>query len=283
MGAGIIVADMFPGRENVNSLHFPKFGSSRSVRSIEHHLPDCRVFADAHSPILYLRAEFQFLKSMFIGHFGVGLALKRAAPAVSLGTLFLAAQFIDLLWPLLLLMGVERVEIAPGNNGPPLDFVHYPISHSLLMVILWGLLFGGSYWLLRRNKVAAIVCGVAVVSHWFLDLLVHHPDLPIAPGSEQYVGFGLWHSLWGSMLVEGLVFVFGVWVYCRVTEASSRIGHWGFWGLIAFLAVVHCANVFGAPPPSDVAVAWVGQAQWILIIWAYWVDRHRGSRTLAAP
>ena len=69
---------------------------------------------------------------MFIGHFALGFATKRVAPQVSLGTLFLAAQFVDLLWPTLLLLGVERVSIDPALRGAPLRFEHYPVSHSLL-------------------------------------------------------------------------------------------------------------------------------------------------------
>ena len=84
---------------------------------------------------------------MFIGHFGVGFAAKKVAVKPSLGTLFLAAQFVDLLWPLLLLLGLERVQIDPGNTVvTPLDFIRYPISHSLLAVIIWGLIFGGIYY-----------------------------------------------------------------------------------------------------------------------------------------
>jgi hypothetical protein len=61
--------------------------------------------------------------TVFIGHFGVGFGAKAAAPKTSLGTLFLAAQFTDLLWPSLLLLGLEKVEIAPGiTRVTPLDF-----------------------------------------------------------------------------------------------------------------------------------------------------------------
>jgi hypothetical protein len=88
---------------------------------------------------------------MFLGHFGVGFGAKRFAPRASLGTLFLAALFADLLWPTLLLLGVERVRIAPGiTRVTPLDFVSYPISHSLALIALWGLVFAALYWAARR-------------------------------------------------------------------------------------------------------------------------------------
>lgn len=213
---------------------------------------------------------------MFIGHFSLGLGLKRVVPAVSLGTLFLAVQFVDLLWPTLLLLDLETVEIAPGiTEVVPLDFVSYPISHSLAAMIGWGVVFAGVYWLVKRTQVAAIVCGLAVVSHWFLDLVMHRPDLPLYPGGEGRFGLGLWNSLEASLAVEAVLFGAGVWLYLKTTRAADRIGSLGFWSLAAFLALVHVGNILGPPPPSVDAVAWTGQAQWLLIAWAYWVDHHR--------
>src|SRR5215831_9320071 len=113
---------------------------------------------------------------MFIGHFGIGFGAKAAARRASLGTLFLAAQFLDLIWPTFLLLGIERVEIKPGiTKATPLDFVSYPISHSLFVVCIWGLLFGVVYGLVRKDSGAALVLGICVVSHWLLDLIVHRP------------------------------------------------------------------------------------------------------------
>src|SRR3954467_8291786 len=113
---------------------------------------------------------------MFIGHFGVAFGAKVVAPKVSLGSLFIAAQFIDLLWPTLLLLGLERVRIAPGiTRVTPLDFEYYPISHSLVAVLGWAALVGGGHFLLRRRARAALVLAALVVSHWLRDLLVHRP------------------------------------------------------------------------------------------------------------
>src|SRR5512141_1813625 len=89
---------------------------------------------------------------MFIGHYAVGFAAKRAEPRISLGTLVLAASFLDLLWPALLLAGLEHVRIDPGNTPfTPLDFYDYPISHSVLTVIGWSIGFGLVYYLIRRS------------------------------------------------------------------------------------------------------------------------------------
>jgi len=215
---------------------------------------------------------------MFIGHFGVAFGAKRAAPRVSLGTLFLAAQFVDLLWPVLLLLGVERVRIAPGiTRVTPLDFEHYPISHSLLAVLGWAVLVGGAHFLLRRERRAALIVAALVLSHWVLDLLMHRPDLPLAPGATVLVGFGAWNSLPLTLLIEVPLFLAGLWVYARATVAKDGQGKWALRCLVAFLLVVHLANLFGPPPPDVAAIAWAGQLQWLLVLWAYWVDRHRST------
>jgi len=213
---------------------------------------------------------------MFIGHFGVGFGAKAAAPKVSLGTLFLAAQFIDLLWPTLLMLGIERVNIfTDGKQRPPLDFVYYPFSHSLLAVIIWAVLFAAAYYVIRRSSIGAVVLGLAVVSHWLLDLIVHYPDLPLYPGTSQRLGFALWSLPIFEMVLEFSIFALGVWLYLRTTTASDATGKWALWSLVAFLVAIHLGNFFGPPPPNVTALAWVGQAQWLLVAWGYWVDKHR--------
>lgn len=216
---------------------------------------------------------------MFIGHFGIGFAAKKAAPQASLGTLLLAAQFIDLLWPSLLMLGVERVRIVPGITAvTPLDFEHYPFSHSLMAVVGWGILLGLLYLFSHRGQAGArrgaLVIAALVLSHWLLDALVHRPDLPLYPGSPL-VGLGLWHSLPLSLAVEVPLFAVGSWLYTRATVADDAIGSWALWTLLVFLALIHLGNLFGAAPPSVEAIAWVAQLQWLLVAWGYWVDSHR--------
>jgi membrane-bound metal-dependent hydrolase YbcI (DUF457 family) len=217
---------------------------------------------------------------MFIGHFAVGMGAKAARPAISLGTLFLAAQLLDLLWPTFLLLGWEEVAIEPGNTVvTPLNFTHYPISHSLLLVAGWSLLAGGLYWLFSKSRGGALVVGLCVLSHWVLDVFMHRPDLPLFPGKSPLFGLGLWNSLLASVLVEGALFAIGVMLYVRSTRALDKIGQIGFWVLIAFLLFVQTGNYFGPPPARVADIAWVGQMQWILVLWGYWVDRHRGPVT----
>lgn len=215
---------------------------------------------------------------MFIGHFALGLGLKKVTPQISLGTLFLAVQFADLLWPTLLLLGVESVEIEPGITlMTPLNFVSYPISHSLLMITVWGLAVGFIYSLIKKDRSALMWLALAVVSHWILDLLTHRPDLPLYPGNSPLLGLGLWNSLWGSIVIEFLIFGVGVWIYLNSTRARDNQGKYGFWALIVFFVLIHMANITGPPPPNTSAIAWAGHLQWLFVLWAYWVDAHRES------
>lgn len=213
---------------------------------------------------------------MFVGHFAVGFGARALAPRASLGTLVMAAQFIDLLWPTLLLFGIESVRIEPGATAmTPLNFVYYPYSHSLAAVIAWAAGFALVYWYYRRFLREAVVLGIAVVSHWLLDAIVHRPDLPLYPGSETMIGLGLWYSLAGTLVVESSLFVGGVWLYLRATKPTDAAGTWAAWGLIAILAAIYLGSIFGEPPPGVHALAAVGEAEWLLVAWAYWIDRHR--------
>ncbi|HEX5758929.1 MAG TPA: hypothetical protein VF121_07010 [Thermoanaerobaculia bacterium] len=214
---------------------------------------------------------------MFLGHFAVGFAAKRAAPEVSLGTLFLAGQLADLLWPNFVLLGLERVEIEPGATAAtPLDFVHYPYSHSLVALLGWGLALGGLWLALRRGRAAAALWIAAlVVSHWVLDVVTHRPDVPVTIAGGEKLGLGLWSSVPGTIAVELLLFLAGLALYARATAARDRTGRLALWALAAFLLVVYLANLFAPPPPSPAAIAWAAQAMWLLVAWGFWVDRHR--------
>jgi hypothetical protein len=217
---------------------------------------------------------------MFVGHFGVGLAAKRVAPRVSLGTFFLAVQWADLLWPMLLLAGVEHVRIAPGlMKLCALDFYDYPWSHSLAALVLWGTLFGAVYWMVRRDARAALIVGLCVVSHWVLDVVMHRPDVPMLPRGP-YLGLGLWNSVPGALIVEGLVFGAGIAVYVGTTRPKDRVGMWALWLLLGLLTALWMGALFGPPPPSPRVLAVSGLFGWIILPWAYWIDRHR---TVRAP
>ncbi len=212
---------------------------------------------------------------MFLGHFGLSFAGKRLAPAVSLGSLFLATQWADLLFWILSLVGIEHFRIAPGaTRVTPMDFYDYPWSHGLLSLVAWGLLIGGLYALLRRSRAGAWVLAAGVASHWVLDALVHRPDVPIG-FSGPYVGLSIWNSVPLTVLAEAAVFGGGIVLYLRATSAKDRTGAWGFWALVAFLAVTWIASIAGPPPPSERAVEFTGLAMWLFVPWGWWIDRHR--------
>jgi membrane-bound metal-dependent hydrolase YbcI (DUF457 family) len=215
---------------------------------------------------------------MFIGHYGAGLSLKKAAPKLSLGLLFLAVQFLDLLWPTLVLLDVEHVQINTDKSYPvPLIFTDYPYSHSLLMTLVWSALFAFVYWLFKRNLRNAVVLGFAVLSHWLLDLIVHLPDLPLYPGSSLKLGLGLWKFPVAEAVVEAAIFLVGVFLYLGVSIAKNKTGKIVFWVLIALLVISHIANLFSPPPSSVKAVAWGAEAMWLFVLLGFWCDRNRVS------
>jgi membrane-bound metal-dependent hydrolase YbcI (DUF457 family) len=214
---------------------------------------------------------------MFIGHFGVAFAAKRFAPAVSLGALFAAAQLADLVWPVLVLLGMETFVIdEQATVMTPLDFTHYPYSHSLVALLIWGALFAGVYGALRRARLSVVaILALLVVSHWVLDFVTHRPDMPLTLQGTQKFGLGLWNSVPGTLIVEFALLGVGVVLYARATAAADRIGSIGLWALVGFVSLIEIANALGPPPPSPPAVAWTALSMWLLVAWGYWVDRHR--------
>ena len=213
---------------------------------------------------------------MFIGHFGVAMAGKRVAPKVSLPVLFLAAQFADTLWPLLVAAGIETVRIAPGDTKyTPLQFVSYPWSHSLLMLIIWGILFGTIYRLYTGDGRGGVLIGALVVSHWVLDWITHRADMALYPGGPKF-GLGLWNHPTASMAVEVVVFAIGVAIYEGTTKGKDKKGQYAFWLMVVLFLVGFSAASGGAPPPSVKAI-WMGSIAAIALglLLASYIDRHR--------
>ena len=216
---------------------------------------------------------------MFIGHFAVGFAAKRAAPRVSLALLMAAVAWADILWTAFLFLGVEHARISPGDTKyTPLDLYDYPWSHSLLMLAFWGALLGGIYWLIRKDARGAWVVGACVVSHWVLDWVTHRPDMPLYPGGPNF-GLGLWNSVAGTMVVEIAMYAAGVFVYMQATQSKNWAGRYIAWTFVAVLPLVFVADRFSPPPESMNEVARTGVvATLITIAWAWWFDRNREVR-----
>ena len=218
---------------------------------------------------------------MFIGHFGLSFGVKKAAPRISLVTLFLATQFVDILWPFMLLLGIERVNIVPGHTEMnAFDFVHYPYTHSLLMGVVWGAVLGAIYWAIKRDVRDAVIVGLCVLSHWFLDLVVHVADLPLTPFTSGKYGWGLWNHLGATLLLEGIIFFGGVYLYLKGTRAINKAGRWNIWLLVAVLVLMNISNIISPPPPADALGTMVVSFNVVFAILlglAYWVDRSRQS------
>ena len=212
---------------------------------------------------------------MFVGHLGVALAARRVEPAVPLAAGAAAAFALDLVWPVLLLTGVEVVRVNPGDTAfTNLAFESYPWTHSLAMVLLWSALAVGIGRALFRSWRAGLVVGLLVLSHWVLDWITHRPDLPLWP-EGPLTGLGLWHSVPGTILVEGAIFALGLWAYLRATEPRDRTGSLALAGLLVLTGVVWVSQPWAPLPESATAVAWGALVLWLVPPWAAWVERHR--------
>jgi hypothetical protein len=213
---------------------------------------------------------------LFVGHTAVALAAKKAAPEVSLGWLVAAATWLDLVWPVFLLLGIESVEIDPGNTAlTPLAFVYYPWTHSLVMVLVWSVAAAALGVVAFGRRRTGLLLGALVLSHWVLDLVVHTADLPLWPGVSPKYGLGLWNSFAGTLVVEGGLLLAGLWLYLRTTRARNAAGRYVFWSFVGLQVVIWIANFVSPPPPDERTLALFGLAGWLLPVWAWWADRNR--------
>ena len=190
---------------------------------------------------------------MFVGHYGVSFAAKKAEPAIPLWVLFIAVQLLDVLWAPFVLLGIEKVRIVPGITASnPLDLYYMPYTHGLLAAIGWSVVAFLVYRMAVRNvpSRAAVIVGVAVFSHWILDFLVHRPDLPLYDNTAK-VGLGLWNLPAVAFGLEALVLFGGMWLYFR--PGTARRTAMLVFGVI--MLAIQAAVFFGPPPPSDKAAA----------------------------
>ncbi len=210
---------------------------------------------------------------MFVGHIAVAFAGKRVAPAPSLVWFMVAANLVDLIWPLFLLLGLETTRIDPGNTAfTPLAFEHYPWTHSLVMGLVWGAAFAG---FARWRGVAvrdAWVIGLLVPSHWVLDFIMHRPDLPLWPGGSGY-GLGLWNSIAGTFAVEGLLWVAAIAFYLGGRRPRGMHGVLALGSFVVANTLLWLGSPSAPPPPDERALALFGLIGWIVVPWAWWIER----------
>lgn len=218
---------------------------------------------------------------MFVGHYAASLALKSYEKRVSLGVLFLAVQFVDIVFFPLVLAGVERLNIVENfTQSTHFELEYMPYTHSLLAAMFWAVAaFALFRWVVVKNKSIAVVVGLAVFSHWILDLIVHTPDLPLWNDESLKMGFGLWNSAIATYTLEAVLLLVALWLYLRSTSATTAIGKYGMGVFVVFLLLVNVANLFGPlQGDSKLALAVTALAAYLLFATvAYWLDKKRSS------
>jgi membrane-bound metal-dependent hydrolase YbcI (DUF457 family) len=209
---------------------------------------------------------------MFVGHLAVALAAKRSAPNTNLGWFVAGATTLDLVWPIFVIAGIERVRILSGATAfTPLVFESYPWSHSLVMAVAWGAVLAAlARW--RHVAAAPALLIALVVSHWVLDFVTHAPDMPLWPGPSPRFGLGLWNSIRGTLLVEGALWAAAIAIYLR----ANRPRPIAFWSLVIVTTVMWASGPWSLTPPSERALGWFALIGWIIIPWAAFADGARG-------
>jgi hypothetical protein len=202
---------------------------------------------------------------MFIGHYGPAFGAKAAVQRVPLWVYFLAVQWLDVVWSVFVLTGVEHLKVQPGfMPASPLILYDMPYTHGLFGALALSALLGAVVALFVKAQKGAVFLSVALAafSHWLLDLVVHAPDLWIY-GSLK-VGFGLWNYLWLSLGLELALLVAGAALYARFVPAR-RGGNLWLWVFVGALAAVEVFNMFGPAPTAPKAMAESALAAYLVL------------------
>ncbi len=216
---------------------------------------------------------------MFVGHYGVSFATKRADPSIPLWVLFLAVQWLDVMWAPLILLGVEKVRIVPGITATnPLDLYYMPYTHSLVAALLWSAAAVRAYHFFRSATLrSSLFFGSAVFSHWVLDLIVHRPDLPLYDNTAK-VGLGLWNYPAWAFGLEAALLLGGIFAY--VQRSPARRTAIMIFGLV--MLGVQAYVFFGPPPASPAAAASTALAAYVIFAVVIWwlADRPAAARAV---
>jgi len=219
---------------------------------------------------------------MFVGHYGVSFVASRADRKLPLWLTFLSVQWVDVMWAIFVLLGIEKARIVPGITAAnPLDLYFMPYTHSLTAALGWSLLATLVFaWLARPagQWKSAWVLGASVFSHWVLDFIVHRPDLPLYDDSVK-VGLGLWNHPAPAFLLEAAIFLGGFALYWRCVPGTTRRIVFALFG--AFLLLVHVAMFFGPPPESTRQAAFMALISYAAFAWGAY--RIAGDRSGGAP
>ena len=218
---------------------------------------------------------------MFIGHYGLAYAARGSEKRLPLWVYFVAVQWVDVVWTILIWFGIERVHIQPGANpSNPFVFDYYPYTHSLAAGIGWAALAYVVYRILTKRHGPLRPGGylaLAVLSHWFLDFLVHEPDLPLFDESRK-VGLGLWNHPMIELAVELLLLTAGaVYYFTKCHELSNR-RRVAIVALCVFMVAMQLVSAFGPPPPSVRVMAASGLVLYLLFaLGAYLAEGPRSA------
>lgn len=214
---------------------------------------------------------------MFVGHYAaaVGLVALTPEPAGLAVTLPVAigVAWPDLVWPILVRLGVERVDVDPAS---PLQeaqrFTFFPYSHSLVLSSALAVPAGLIVALVTGSPLIGLLFWIAALSHWLLDLVVHIRDLPVLGfGTDRLVGWGLWRHPRVAFFVEYALLAAAV-----IAWAPARL--WP--GLLLGGALLHLCNAnsfFGFtrrnPFPTSrrfaliAALGYAGAIAWFVLTW----------------
>jgi hypothetical protein len=215
---------------------------------------------------------------MFVGHYGVSLALRPKAGEISLGWLFLAVQWLDVVWAVLVLSGIEKVRVVTGLlAASSLDLYYMPFTHSLAAALLWSLLAVLAFRLLKHSVVPSVLVGAAVFSHWVLDFVAHRSDLPLLTYAHT-VGLGLWRFRLATFLSEAVLLAIGLVLYMKFSRPRNLLGTWGMPIYVVLLVLVNIWNLYGPPPYPNSIAALAVSAEVAYLLFAFvagWLDRAR--------
>ena len=216
---------------------------------------------------------------MFVGHYAASLALKRFEKRASLGVLFLAVQFVDIVFFPLVLLGVERLNIVENfTQATHFELEYMPYTHSLAAFLIWsGLAYAFFRWVVVKSKPVALIVALAVMSHWLLDVIVHTPDLPLWSDSSLKLGLGLWNNAVATYVLEAVLLLAGLWLYLSATTAVTNAGRYAMSIFVVLLILVNIPNIFGPlQGDSKVVLAVTALAAYLLFAAvAFWLDRKR--------
>ena len=220
---------------------------------------------------------------MLTGHFGVSYALKAKENHASLGLLFLAVGFADLLWSLFILLGREQAQLAPNLPSSRLNLYYMPYDHSLVGILFWSIVI---YILFRflpakpgaRKSSIALVMAVAVFSHFVLDIPVHRADLGLI-GNMYKIGLGLYNYPIPAFLLEAACLLGGVFLYLRSTTGSTFLGKYGMILLTILLLLINAFSYWGPNPQNIQEVAlFLPTVYLVSALLADWLDGKRSPK-----